>query len=552
MDTTTAWVKPPNQIIGLDHLAVQALCINVYGRLLPGITNVTDRARYYSFYPWLIWQFDQQGLTKFDSKFIDRFRSADCLFTLIAERHAAVSGDQYEDHAGSMVGSNTLSALVKNLTDSEPLRLSDYASQDNTSSRYFKNKLGGLGQYYMGVLRELSVLDGDTANGIRYTREVGQTIAECMEKGVQSDLFFSVLDKGLVNASELDALSSFCPCHLQRNTAEQAILQEIFFARGKYFDEEALPRRRTLQSLIQLSDLLADQGEGLTEQTFRACIYTGALPDGSLWQCPETLFTNRDKWATYARNELLSLSIQGLFYALLDGYEASALRFDTGKQLVDWFLDQPEVTNALSDLGESKTLSEQLLGCEKWLPAIESWDDNRHEIQSAERVVFLSGSKQHVSASTRQEIITRSLEALIALGYRMKDRDNPYGDLVFEEGQFLFYPINLRAFQFHIKNTWADFSMRELLGWLLLRWGVDTHLMVALRKLRGQSQSTFRIRPSEQGLEVIGVPPAVHTTPRFKQALRILKDIGALERTEAGAWVPSAIGKAVVEIGDAP
>lgn len=31
------------------NLAVQAPCINIYGRMLPGITIVTDRARYYSF-----------------------------------------------------------------------------------------------------------------------------------------------------------------------------------------------------------------------------------------------------------------------------------------------------------------------------------------------------------------------------------------------------------------------------------------------------------------------------------------------------------------------
>ena len=87
MQITSAWVKPPLQIGGLDHLAVQAPCINIYSRLIPGITNVTDRARYYSFYPWLIWAFDQAGIRDFDEEFIELFRRADCLFTLIAERY---------------------------------------------------------------------------------------------------------------------------------------------------------------------------------------------------------------------------------------------------------------------------------------------------------------------------------------------------------------------------------------------------------------------------------------------------------------------------------
>ncbi len=71
MEALTAGVKPPRQMGGLDHLAVQAPCINIYGRLLPGITNVTDRARYYTFYPWLIWALEKAGYSTFDEKFID-------------------------------------------------------------------------------------------------------------------------------------------------------------------------------------------------------------------------------------------------------------------------------------------------------------------------------------------------------------------------------------------------------------------------------------------------------------------------------------------------
>ena len=92
--------------------------------------------------------------------------------------------------------------------------------------------------------------------------------------------------------------------------------------------------------------------------------------------------------------------------------------------------------------------------------------------------------------------------------------------------------------------------MQELLGWLLLNWGVNVHFRVALRKLRGQSQSTFRIRPSDRGMEVIGVPPAVHTRPRFNQAVRVLKDIGALEFSDDGRWVPSKLGHSIIELGD--
>ena len=52
------WVEPEQPIRGLDHLGVQAPSITLYTQLLPGITNVTNRARYYSFHPWLIRSFE--------------------------------------------------------------------------------------------------------------------------------------------------------------------------------------------------------------------------------------------------------------------------------------------------------------------------------------------------------------------------------------------------------------------------------------------------------------------------------------------------------------
>ena len=74
MQVTTAWIKPVPAVGGLDHLAVQEPCINIYGQLLPGITNVTDRARYYSFYPWFVWAFDKSNIAHTDEAFEEFFR----------------------------------------------------------------------------------------------------------------------------------------------------------------------------------------------------------------------------------------------------------------------------------------------------------------------------------------------------------------------------------------------------------------------------------------------------------------------------------------------
>ena len=51
MMPTIGWVEPAKPIRRLDHLGVQVPGIVLYAQLLPDITNVTDRARYYSFHP---------------------------------------------------------------------------------------------------------------------------------------------------------------------------------------------------------------------------------------------------------------------------------------------------------------------------------------------------------------------------------------------------------------------------------------------------------------------------------------------------------------------
>lgn len=77
--------------------------------------------------------------------------------------------------------------------------------------------------------------------------------------------------------------------------------------------------------------------------------------------------------------------------------------------------------------------------------------------------------------------------------------------------------------------------MADLFAWLM-----NTHLRVALRKLRHTGQSTFRFRPTERGIRIVDdIPPPAPTTPRFRQAVQVLRDIGALTRDVAMTGSPT-------------
>jgi hypothetical protein len=47
--TDIDWILRDRKVIdGLDHLGIELVSVNLYQAMLPGITNVTERARYYS------------------------------------------------------------------------------------------------------------------------------------------------------------------------------------------------------------------------------------------------------------------------------------------------------------------------------------------------------------------------------------------------------------------------------------------------------------------------------------------------------------------------
>ena len=109
-------------------------------------------------------------------------------------------------------------------------------------------------------------------------------------------------------------------------------------------------------------------------------------------------------------------------------------------------------------------------------------------------------------------------------------------------------PINLATIRARFL-AWQTMSLQSVAE-DLFGWCMNTHLRVALRKLRNTGQSTFRFRPTERGLQLVEVPEPAKTTPRSRQAVQILRDIGALARDtslDAKPSYPTALGLSLLE-----
>lgn len=544
--STTAWIKKTYQTKGLDPLGAQAPSINIYGQLLPGITNVTDRARYYSFYPWMVWAYDQLPGEKTQSDLVEWVRRADCLFTMIGIRHRYASGDdEFSRHEQGLVGSQTLHQVVANLGPTNTLRLSNYTIlEENNSLRYFKNPLGGLKQYYIGTFDGLGLMTSRGA-GVAYTEEGGRPLAEAMDVAVNRKLFTEAVRGDEITAAQLDALTSFCPCQLPSSAAEHTALIDLFFERGPSPTEEGLQRRHTLALML---DLVRAMGSGenrdvirFDQSAYRGCVYAGALPGGEVWGLPPKLEETRKQWRAYQRHELLSVAVQCLFWVALDVLSEESPTLGTIEDFTHWFEVQPWVVAAADELG-SGTWAIAAKRTRDNLPTLSRWLDEEHEITLARKALEACSSRE--KRDVRGEILRTAGKLLLTLAARDDGALPAYDPLSFPADYFTLYPINLESMRRLSKDYWLTLSLPRWLAWVAGHWGIEAHLRVALRKLRYQTKDTFHVLPTDQGFTVAAMPEPTYTSPRFVQAVQILEDLGAIDRNAgAGAVTLNPLGE---------
>jgi len=193
----SAWLEPVKTIGGQDHLGTLAPCEAVYTQLLPGITNNTNRARCYSFYPWLLWAIERAGWPKDAKAIVQAVRKAECLLCLIGIAHEG--GADASKHGGGLAGREKLVPAWNDIRDGGTLRLSTFATTEDNERRYWKHTLGGLGQYYLGTLRELRLIDGDAREGLRFSKERAGVLAEALASGVDGARFLKAIEDDIVS-----------------------------------------------------------------------------------------------------------------------------------------------------------------------------------------------------------------------------------------------------------------------------------------------------------------------------------------------------------------
>ncbi|MCP1674423.1 hypothetical protein J2T57_001525 [Natronocella acetinitrilica] len=543
------YVRPAKASGGVDPLGVQTIGVGVYTQLLPGITNVTNRAFYYVFHPWLFSAFERRGWRS-AALVRERLRRAEVLLLLIAVHHGARAGGVDREHSPAVVGINRVWNAYPGMVRAGAVRLSDFAHRRADATRYFKAPEGGLGQYYFGSLWQLGLLDGERASKAFATDGVGTHFAARIDAALPADAFLDALEADRVSIATLEALAGFCPCCLQHPGALREDLLALFTegfeaiapgAVGAAARERDTDVAARAESLALIQWLISVRGWGragsdgaFLAERFRALVYTLHDDAGSPLALPAGLIDCARRWQVYQRHELLSCALQALFHGALRWLECcrAEQRFASGQAAADAFFETGPGSAALAETPGAHP-GAWLAARASTLPGYADWGHPGHEHQRL-RAAVAASARGGLDGPGIQALTSDALTLLAALLVR-EDNADRYGAVGFRAGFFEDYPLTLERVHTLLLTHHRDATPAQAFAALLRDCCLEAHQRVALGKLRFQGTDTFCVLETEGGLAVQGVPAIAETTPRLANALRILRDLALLRRADDGA-----------------
>lgn len=490
---------------GLDPLGMQNGSINLYQRLLPGISNVTLRMRYYGLYAWLSLVNAQEGSRSTDPDEWRRLvRRSEALY--------ALAGIHHGDQAG-VAGSRWAQAKLSN--EGNRIAFAAHADPDGGATPYLQQAYGAYGAAYGSQLFATSVLAQSENHAIPVpSKEFGIDLAAAFvaSVGEVSDLFKNVVRHGSVTRSELDALQPALPSQIGKRSAERQLYENILFASGDRQEKEDLARRDTLRLLLHCADHFG--GEFYAEDV-RWLLYASAGPDGEAFVIADShLRRHEARWRVYQANDLLHYAYEGLlkfFLDLLAGHPAGTTLTALLDECVDLVLDEPEAIPETWGVFVTQTV-----------PDANASSENPNSERS------LTSWKNMPGGDTGAFTAEHAWNALRLLATLIKRSEADRDTIEVELGTLSKELSHSLVTELNFLSTLTDKSFAEAFVDILQKRVVNRHLWVAHRKFR-QGDYTFLIEADDGRIRLRSPSGPVFTNPRLSSALTFLRDIHLID-----------------------
>jgi hypothetical protein len=499
---------------------------NIYARIVPGISNLTDRARYFSFYPWVLDSFARTAKSKGPDDWRTWIRRHE--FTYSAASIAAENDGKIDDDAaGGVIGARASKRILKK-TGAKKVDIHEATRLEGSKAAkgtYFKNREGGYGQYYKNQMTVLGLMRREEerkAPDRQLTKYAGEKLGAVVEK---TKAFRDLRDVAATGASvsvgDLVALGKqIHPGLIDADSEEAVHLRKIVLGtdddlcKGQT-SEQRLRRRQTLALALDYLEKNDSEWDSPV-WGFRWGVLEQSLGNGTKWVVARKLEPARLGWAAYVQNELLNYSLECLMWSVA--------------QMVDEAARTPREHAAI--LAASACSDDH---ADKKLPA---------RIDAAMTALATPKSKDPWGTLSTWELfeaLQETDEALPCAAAAARLLLRVAADRGRYAGHHPFASIpdgeEIARRDIHLKTWWdridaaAAESTEAFLLQLVLDWIIYRHLRVATRKLASQGDYTYRFRPEEGVLVSCGEMQPTFTNPRLRQGMRMLADVGLITQS---------------------
>jgi hypothetical protein len=204
---------------------MQATSVRIYRALVPGLTNVTNRLRYYSYYCWVVALFAQMRHADDIKQWRIFIRRAEALYALACE---ALKPDSTEKLAGIEWARNYWDPF-----DGREIDVRPYTDKPGESGQYLKAKGGNFGQFYIRSMLDVCLLHPSSSVPI-VSEKRGQLLADAFASAIGEAIakrLARAIDHGTLSRSDLLAIGEAVhPSAIHAGTTEMRLLREFLWA----------------------------------------------------------------------------------------------------------------------------------------------------------------------------------------------------------------------------------------------------------------------------------------------------------------------------------
>jgi hypothetical protein len=315
MSTTAAllprWTKRVSiEDGGRDPLGLSRVSAMITDYLLHGIITQTYRARYYSFYCWIIWHIDETERATSYRDFANSFQRRDTFFTLASLEKGA------DSHLAGVRTAKEQLAVARNIRNVK----CDFRVLPSSG-------LGAFGQYYEGSILNLGLISRDV-DGIYHVTDSGKALALAFHETIGDTPYIrkkQYLEATIPWNDFAKSCTSFHLDGLAGSRKERELLTELFFRESLAHTASQL-RAYSLSAFLQLIDTYAQSSGGGVEgsqwQLIYAPCYYGqlVLPKDRTkkFVFPDELQDCAEYWKMFCAHQFFTVALEHLLTAVLD------------------------------------------------------------------------------------------------------------------------------------------------------------------------------------------------------------------------------------------